>query len=83
MGSKRDEPCRKPKAECCCKVAAVSRSRRFVFLANDQIARVETMLDEIGDETDDPSECVGAVGQLPCGRWFHLDVRGFGPTPLQ
>lgn len=61
-------------------IIAINLINRTALTSDDTICRVETFLDEHGDEVDDPIVAVVAIGQLPDERWFTADMRCFEDT---
>lgn len=58
-------------------IVSVNRWDRLALTDAGDVCGVQTFLDEEGDETDDPAAAVVAVGQLPDGRWFSVDMRDY------
>lgn len=59
-------------------IVAVSRKRRAAIACDGSECPFTDMLDSLGEETDDASEAVAAICQLPDGRWCAIDLSKFG-----
>jgi len=59
-------------------IVAVSRARRTAIVCDGSECPFTDMLDSLGEETDDASEAVAAICQLPDGRWCAIDLTMFG-----
>lgn len=53
-------------------IEAINPTDRLVMMQGGAILHMTTLIDIDGDETDDLSEAIGAVVQLPCGKWFNV-----------
>lgn len=54
--------------------SAVNRAQRLALLDDGSLSRFSLMLDDDGDETDDPEEACVAICPTQCGRWLVIDL---------
>jgi hypothetical protein len=67
-------------------IEVASRSNRLAITNRDEVCAISKFLDDLGEETDDPAEAIFAIGELPDGRWFLVDLREYEAaclTPAQ
>ncbi len=55
-------------------IVAVNVSGRIALTEADDVCAIETFIDADGEETGDPDAAAFAVGQLPAGLWFCIDL---------
>lgn len=58
-------------------VVAVNRKTAHAVLDDDTIVEFVSMYDAFGSETDDFSEAVSAIAELPGGKWIAIDLTCF------
>lgn len=58
-------------------VVAVNVGRREAVLDDDTVIPITNLLDDEGEETDDPEEAVAAVACEAEDRWHTIDLRDF------
>ena len=58
-------------------VVAINRARRMALTDDDAVLRLEILLDEDGDETDDIDDALVAIAQHPNGKWWAIDLTAF------
>lgn len=60
---------------------AVHLRRRLALLTTGEVVKLESFVDQFGDETDEPEEAIAAVGPMLDGTWIRVDLTKFGPAP--
>ena len=59
-------------------IQSVNLGRRLALTQDNQILNITKMIDEFGDDTDDPAEAVSFVaGPTSSGQWIAEEVGSF------
>jgi hypothetical protein len=64
-------------------IGAVSRHAGIAITDANEVCMVIVWLDADGFETDDLTQAVFAIGELPDKRWFMADLREFDTAGVQ
>ena len=64
-------------------VGAISRQAGIAITDTNEVCRVSVWLDADGFETDDVTQAVFAIGELPDKRWFMADLREYEVSGVQ
>lgn len=64
-------------------IGAVSRTSGIAITDANEVCTVSVWLAADGFETDDVTEAVFAIGELPDGRWFMADLREYERSEVQ
>ncbi len=63
-------------------VVAVNRSAAYFLLASGDVCRITLFIGPDGEETDNRTIAVAAVGELPNGHWAAIDLSEFQATSV-
>ncbi len=56
---------------------AVNLTTGMLLLKTNQVLKIDTYLDEDGDETDDPYTAVACIAKFSDDTWYGLDLTVF------
>lgn len=61
-------------------IVAVCRSKRLAITDQDVVCPITNFIDDMGDETDDPTIACTAVVKVRDDLWLTIDLRDYDPA---